>query len=86
MPLAPFLLDIVACPSTGMPLKPAPPALLERLNAAIDKGKLKDEDGRVVGPRLQTALVREDSSAAYPVWENLPRLLPGAAIPLDQIS
>ena len=85
MALESFLLDIVACPATGQPLRPAPPALLEKLNAAIDKGKLKSEGGSVVGPRLQTALVREDDTAAYPVWDNIPRLLTDAAIPLDQL-
>jgi uncharacterized protein YbaR (Trm112 family) len=83
--LEPFLLDIVACPESKTPLRVADDALVARLNAAIDKGRLKDKSGRAVGPRLQGALVREDEAVAYPVWEDIPRLVVDAGIELDQL-
>lgn len=85
MKLEPFLLDIVACPASRTPLRVADSALVERLNAAIDKGRLKDKAGRTVGPRLQGALVREDNTVAYPVWDNMPHLVVEAGIEMDQL-
>jgi uncharacterized protein YbaR (Trm112 family) len=85
MSLEPFLLEIVSCPDKHLPLKPADHALMERLNAAIDKGKLRDKAGRVVGPRLHGALLRDDGELVYPVWDNLPDLMVDAAIELHQL-
>jgi uncharacterized protein YbaR (Trm112 family) len=84
--LEPFFLEIVACPETRQPLKLADAALLARLNAAVEKSKLKDRASKVVQPALQAALVRVDGLVAYPVWDDVPRLLVDAAIPLDQLS
>jgi uncharacterized protein YbaR (Trm112 family) len=85
MSLEPFLLEIVSCPETQKPLKLADGALMERLNASIDKGKLRDKAGRVVGPRLQAALLRDDGELVYPVWDNMPDLMVDAAIELHQL-
>ncbi len=86
MALEPFFLDIVACPETKQKLRLADAALLDKLNAAIDKGKLKDKAGDVVAPRLHAALVRKDDAIAYPVWDDMPRLLIDSGIELDQLS
>lgn len=85
MNLAPFLLDIVSCPQTQQKLTVANGALLEKLNAAIDKGKLKDKSDNVVSPRIHGALVRSDGEVAYPVWDDIPRLVADSAIQLDQL-
>lgn len=85
MNLAPFLLDIIACPQTQRRLAVADGALLEKINAAIDKGKLKDKRGDVVGPRLQGALVRDDKEVVYPVWDDVPDLTVEGAIELSQL-
>ena len=86
MALEPFFLEVVACPETKRPLKLADAALLGRLNAAAEKGKLKDKSQSTVDPKLQAALVRDDGVLAYPVWDDAPRLLVDAAIPLDQLD
>ncbi len=85
MNLAPFLLEIVSCPETHHALTIADGSLLERLNVAIDKGKLKDRAGDVVTPRLQGALLRADKQVVYPVWDDTPRLLVDSAIFIDQL-
>jgi uncharacterized protein YbaR (Trm112 family) len=83
--LEPFLLDIIACPEKKTPLRLAEAALVDKLNAAVDKGKLRDRGGRVLGQRLQGALVREDGEIAYPVIDDMPWLVVDAGIELDQL-
>jgi uncharacterized protein YbaR (Trm112 family) len=80
-----FFLEVVACPETHQPLALADAALLAKLNAAVDKKKLKDKSQALVEPRMQAALVRKDGAVAFPVWDDVPRLLVDAAIPLDQL-
>ena len=86
MALEPFFLEVVACPETRRPLRLADAELLAKLNVAIDKKKLKDKTQALVEPRLQTALVRDDDVVAYPVWDDVPRLVVDAGIPLDQLE
>jgi uncharacterized protein YbaR (Trm112 family) len=86
MALEPFLVDLVVCPETRQPLRVADDALLARLNSAADKGKLKDKAGRPVQAKLQTALVRVDGAVAYPVWDDIPRLLVDGGILLEQVD
>jgi uncharacterized protein YbaR (Trm112 family) len=86
VPLEPFLLEMIVCPETRQALRLADPALLGRLNAAVVKGRLKDKAGRVVDPVLDLALVRADGAVAYPVWDDVPRLLVDAGIPLDALA
>jgi uncharacterized protein YbaR (Trm112 family) len=86
MALEPFLLDLIVCPETRLPLRVADDALLKRMNTAVEKNKLKDKGGRVVQPKLQTVLLRSDGVVAYPVWDDVPRLLVDAAILLEQVA
>jgi len=86
MALEPFLLEVVACPETHRPLRHAQPALLAKLIAAVDRQKLKARSQQVVKPKLQAALVRDDDKVAYPVWDDSPCLLVGAATPLEQLD
>ncbi|MBM4281827.1 MAG: hypothetical protein FJ137_14080 [Deltaproteobacteria bacterium] len=86
MALEPFLLDLLVCPETRLPLRVADDVLVQRMNAAIDKEKLKDRRGQTLAPKLQTALVRADGVVAYPVWDDVPRLLVDAGILLEQLS
>lgn len=80
-----FLLDILVCPLTKKSLLMIDAATLHKLNVAVDKGKLRDKSGSLVSPRLQNALLREDGALAYPVWDDMPRLLVDAAIEMDQL-
>ena len=80
-----FLLDILVCPVSKKSLQMMDATTLHKLNAAIEKGKLRDKSGSLVSPRLQHALLREDGALAYPVWDDMPRLLVEAAIEMDQL-
>ena len=81
-----FFLEVVACPETKRPLRVADGALLARLNAAVEKKKLKDRSQSPIESKLQQALVRDDDAVVYPVWDDVPRLLPESAIPLTQLD
>lgn len=80
------LLQILVCPEDRTPLAEADPALLGKLNDAINKGVLQSRDGKLVDEALGSALVRQDGQYAYPVREEIPIMLIGEAIPLAQIQ
>ena len=80
------LLDILVCPETKQPVRPADPALLERLNAAIRAGSVQNRGGRLISEKIEEALVREDGTLLYPVRDEIPIMLIDEAIPLPQQS
>ena len=80
------LLQILVCPEDRTPLTEAAPALLGKLNEAIDKGVLKNRDGKIVDERIDGGLVRQDGQYLYPVREDIPIMLIGDAIPLAQVQ
>jgi uncharacterized protein len=78
------LLDILVCPETKQPLRVADAALLERLNASIEKGSVTNRSGQAVTAGLTEALVREDGGALYPVRDDIPIMLIDESIPLPR--
>ena len=77
------LLKILRCPETRQPLALADAALLSRLNAQIDAGKLNNRAGQPVSRRCDGGLVRQDGQFVYPVCQDIPILLINEAIPLN---
>ena len=63
------LLDILCCPVTHQPLRPATPEVLAQ---AAQKSELPLEEG----------LVREDGLMLYPIRNGIPLLLPEEGIAL----
>lgn len=78
-----FLLDLLLCPETREKLTLAPPALLERLNAAIEAGTLKNRAGTPVKQRLDAALLRADGKFAYAVYDDIPNLILDEGFPVE---
>jgi len=76
------LLEILVCPETRQPLKVADAALIERLNAMIAKGALKNRGNEKVTDKLESGLVREDGKVLYAVRGDIPIMLVEEAIPL----
>ena len=66
-------------------LKLADSQLLQRLNAAIARGELKNKAGQVVATALGGGLVRVDGMVVYPIIDEIPMMLVDQAIPLDQL-
>lgn len=77
------LLELIACPETHQPLREAAPALLERLNASIARGELKNRAGTLLRTPLTEALVRADGRVAYPVLDGIPMLLVEEALAVE---
>ena len=79
------LVQILACPETHQPVRVADEALVQKVNQAIAGGKVVNRDGQPVTDAIQTGLVREDNQYLYPVRDDIPVMLIGEAIALDQV-
>lgn len=76
------LLTILRCPETRQALALAEPAIIDRLNALVSAGKLRNAAGQAVSAKLDSGLMRADGQALYPVRKGVPVLLVDEAIPL----
>ena len=65
MSVNPELLEILVCPETRQPVRPADAATLEKLNSEIEAGRLRNRGGEAVAKPLSEGLVREDGKTAY---------------------
>ena len=69
------LIEILACPETKQPVRLATAEQLEKVNAAIREGTLRNRGGEPVAKELSEALVREDGKVLYPVDDGIPIML-----------
>lgn len=76
------LLQILACPETKEPVRLAEQDLVDRVNAAIAAGGLKNHGGDIVSEAIDGGLVREDGARLYPIRDEIPIMLIEEAIPL----
>jgi uncharacterized protein YbaR (Trm112 family) len=76
------LLEILACPETKEPVHLADQALLDALNARIQKGEVKNRGGKPVEKKIDGGLVRQDGAYLYPIEDDIPIMLIDEAIPL----
>jgi uncharacterized protein YbaR (Trm112 family) len=75
MPVSEELLEILVCPETKQPVKPAPEELIQRLAEDIRAGKVRNRGGEKVGEPLTEGLLREDGKVIYPVDDGIPVML-----------
>ena len=80
----PVLLEILVCPETKQPVKLADEALVKKLNAAAEEGKLKYRSGEAVDEKLDGGLIREDGKYLYPIVDGIPVMLIDKGIAPDQ--
>ena len=77
------LLKILCCPETHQELRTADPELVQKLNAQIQAGTLKNRAGQPIKEKIDDGLVRTDRKYLYPVRRNIPVMLVDEAIPLN---
>ena len=80
------LLKILVCPENKTPVRLVEPDVIEKANAAIDAGSLKNRAGAPVTERFDGGLLREDKAYLYPIRDDIPIMLIDEAIPYDQLS
>ena len=80
MPLDRRLLDLLCCPVNKLPLTLADRDALSRLQAAASSGLLLQRDGVAVTLAPQAALIESRSGWYYPIMDDIPVLLPEAAL------
>jgi len=68
------LLDILCCPITRRPLQRLDAATLERVNAAIAGGAVRNHGGIEIHEALEEALVTTEGDLVYPVRSGVPIL------------
>ncbi len=73
------------CPISKSPLAQADADLLSSVNSLIEKRELIDNGGNPVEGLLDSALVNDDKSFAYPMQDGIPTMIAERAIPLDQV-
>lgn len=80
------LLKILVCPEDKTPVHLVEGDVLERLNAAIEGGQLKNRAGESVDTPIEGGLLREDGSYLYVIREDIPVMLIDEAIPMEQLT
>ncbi len=80
------LLSILVCPENKTPVTVVEQEVVDRINAAIASGELKNRGGEVVESAIDSGLLREDGAYLYIIREDIPVMLIDEAIPMEQVS
>lgn len=78
-----YLLKLVRCPESHQSLHYATPAVVASLNAKIASKALCNKAGLPVEKVLSGGLMREDGKVLYPIFDDIPSLLPDEGIPVS---
>lgn len=84
--ISPTLVELLACPENKTPVHEADAELVEKVNAAIAAGALKNRAGEVIEEPIEGGLVREDGTMMYVIRDDIPVMLIDEAVPLEQVS
>lgn len=80
------LLKLIVCPENRTPLTRAEPSLLAKVNAAIERGGVRNRGNDPVSKPLEEALVRGDGAVLYPVVDGIPVLIVDEGIETRQFD
>ena len=76
------LLKILCCPETHQEVRLAEPAVIDKLNAQITAGTLKNRAGQPVQEKIEAGLIRADGKVLYPIRNHIPIMLVDEGLPL----
>lgn len=85
MTFDPDLLAILCCPETKQAVSLADPSIIQKVNAAISTGHVRNKANRLLIGQIEGGLIREDQKVLYPIRDRIPVMLIDEAIPLEQI-
>lgn len=85
MPIDQELLDILVCPENRTPVSMADAVVLDRLNAAIERGAIENLGGDAVTEPVTEGLVREDGRILYAIRDGIPVMLIDESIDLSRL-
>ncbi len=80
------LLSMLRCPVDGGQLALVDASILERVNAAIARGELRDRGDQKVSMPLGGGLVTATGSRLYPIRASIPSLVSDEAIDLTRLA
>jgi uncharacterized protein YbaR (Trm112 family) len=75
MSISEELLEILVCPETKQPVSPAPADVIQRLNAEVEAGRLRNRGGDKVSTPITEGLLRQDRRVLYVVDDGIPVML-----------
>ena len=82
----PQLLEILRCPETKQPVALVESDVIDRVNAGIQSGAVKNRGGKTVEEAIEGGLLREDRKFLYPVRDSIPVMLEDEAIPFEELD
>jgi uncharacterized protein YbaR (Trm112 family) len=77
--------EFLVCLQDHTQLKLADDALVQQINRAIAAGQLTSAAGRGLDKPIDGGLLREDGRMLYPIVDEIPILLAGEAIAVDEL-
>ncbi|MBN1308838.1 MAG: hypothetical protein JXA18_13020 [Chitinispirillaceae bacterium] len=82
----PKLLEILCCPETKQDIQLVEDEVIEKINAAITAGSLKNRGGETIKEKIDAGLLREDRKYLYPIREDIPIMLIDEGIPFAEFD
>jgi uncharacterized protein len=79
------ILAILCCPETKQVVILADASLIQKVNAAISTGNVRNRANRLVIGQIEGGLMRKDQKILYPIRDRIPVMLIDEAIPMEQI-
>ena len=76
------LLAILVCPENKESVSVADQTTIDAINAAIQKGELKNRGGEAIKNAIDGGLVRKDGKVLYPIRDEIPVMLVEESISL----
>ncbi len=80
------LLDILVCPENKSAVKLVGQDVIDRINATIKSGNLKNRAGEKVEEAIDAGLLRADGKYLYPIRDDIPIMLIDEAIPMESVG
>lgn len=82
----PQLLEILCCPETKQPVVLVEGEIIDRINARIQAGGVKNRGGEKVEEKIEAGLLREDRKYLYPIRDSIPIMLEDEALPFQEFD